>query len=122
MSQKTILMVEDDEFIRELYVRQLKLAGFTVENTGSGKEGVELLDKNHYDLLMLDLNIPDMSGFQILEHLKQNPQQGLQVLVLSNVGNDTFQAKAQSYNVAAYIIKSTYTPERVVEEVKSLLS
>ncbi len=118
---KKILIIEDDEFIRELYVRQIKLAGLNIEATPSGKEGLELLEKNKYDLLMLDLNIPDVSGFQILEYLKEHPKEGLTILVLSNLGDETFQKRALSYKVAAYIIKSTYTPERIVAEVKSLL-
>ncbi len=119
--QKKILMVEDDQFIRELYSRQLKLAGFNVSSTPSGKEGLEALDKNNYDLLMLDLNIPDVSGFQILEHLQKNPKEGMPILILSNVGADEYVTKGLSMGASAFIIKSTYTPDKVVEEVKSMI-
>lgn len=119
---KKILIIEDDEFIRELYTRQLKLAGFEVEGTSSGLAGKDLLDKNKYNLLMLDLNIPDFSGFQILDYLKEHPKDKLTILVLSNVAGDQFVDKALEKGASAFIIKSTYTPERVVEEVKSLIT
>ncbi len=114
-------MVEDDQFIRELYERQLKNAGYAIETTPSGKAGLELLDKNPYDLLMLDLNIPDVSGFQILESLQKNPKEGMSIVILSNVAQDEFVSKGLSMGAQAFIIKSTYTPDKVVEEVKSIL-
>ncbi len=119
--QKKILMVEDDQFIRQLYSRQVAKAGFGVQSTASGKEGLELLDKNKYDLLMLDLNIPDVSGFQILEHLQKNPKPGMTILILSNVAQDDYIKKGMEMGAAAFVVKSTYTPEQVVSEVKSLL-
>lgn len=121
MEPKKILIVEDDQFIRELYERQLKLAGFSVESTESGNEGRDLLDKNVYDLAMLDLNIPDFSGFQILKHLQEHPKANLTILVLSNVAQDEFVKQALELGAHAFIIKSTYTPDKVVAEVKSLL-
>lgn len=121
MEPQKILMVEDDEFIRELYERQLKNAGYTVETTSSGKTGLELLEANQYDLLMLDLNIPDVSGFQILESLQKKPMEGLNIMILSNVAQDEFVNKGLSLGAQAFIIKSTYTPDKVVEEVKSIL-
>ncbi len=120
-SQKKILMVEDDEFIRELYQRQLEQAGFNIQSTASGQEGLDLLDKNDYDLLMLDLNIPDVSGFQILEHLQKNPKESMQILILSNVAQDEYIQKGIDMGAQAFVIKSTYTPSQVVSQVKDLL-
>lgn len=114
-------MIEDDQFIRELYERQLKLAGFEIKSTPSGQEGQDLLDKNEYDLLMLDLNIPDVSGFQILKHLQEHPKEKMIIMILSNVAQDEFVNKGLEMGAQAFIIKSTYTPDRVVQEVKSLL-
>lgn len=119
---KKILIVEDDQFIRELYERQLKLAGFDIKGTASGKEGQELLDKNTYNLLMLDLNIPDVSGFQILKHLQEHPKENMPILILSNLADDQFIKKGLEMGASAFIVKSTYTPEQVVKEVKSLIS
>lgn len=120
--QKKILMIEDDEFIRELYSRQVKNAGYDIESTPSGKEGLDFLAKNHYDLLMLDLNIPDVSGFQILENLQKSPKENMVVMILSNVAQDEFVKKGLDLGASAFVIKSTYTPEQVVTEIKSLLS
>lgn len=122
MEPKKILMIEDDEFIRELYTRQVKSAGFNIESTASGKEGLELLANNQYDLLMLDLNIPDVSGFEILEKLQKNPKENMITMILSNVAQDEFVKKGLDFGASAFIIKSTYTPEQVVSEIKSLLS
>lgn len=118
---KKILIIEDDQFIRELYERQLKKAGFAVETSALGKQGMEMLNKNQYNLVMLDLNIPDFSGFQILEELKKHPKSGLTILILSNNAQDEYVNKGLEMGAAAFIIKSTYTPEKVVDEVKSLI-
>ena len=118
---KKILIIEDDQFIRELYERQLKLAGYFVEVAALGKIGLELLAKNQYNLLMLDLNIPDISGFQILEHLQKNSKDGLNIMILSNSEADEFVNKGLEMGAHAFIIKSTYTPEKVVQEVKNLI-
>lgn len=120
--QKKILMIEDDDFIRDLYARQMEQAGFNMQSTASGKEGLDLLDSNDYDLLMLDLNIPDVSGFQVLEHLQKKPKAGMQILILSNVAQDDYIKKGIEMGAQAFVIKSTYTPGQVVSEVKSLLS
>ncbi|HSX57669.1 MAG TPA: response regulator [Candidatus Saccharimonadales bacterium] len=118
---KKILIIEDDQFIRDLYVHQLKKSGYNISSTPSGQEGLEALGKNNYDLLMLDLNIPDVSGFQILEHLQKNPKEGMPILILSNVAQDEFVNKGLEMGASAFIIKSNYTPDRVVAEVKSLI-
>lgn len=120
--QQKILIIEDDEFIRELYQRQLEQAGFAVESTQSGKNGLEMLTKNDYQLLMLDLNIPDLSGFQILENLNKNPKTGLQIMILSNVAQDEFVKKGIELGASEFVIKSTYTPAQVVSQVKTLLA
>src|SRR3989338_2630306 len=101
MEPKKILMVEDDEFIRELYERQLKNAGYLIETTSSGKTGLELLENNLYDLLMLDLNIPDVSGFQILESLQKKPKKDMSIMILSNVAQDEFVSKGLSMGAQA---------------------
>jgi DNA-binding response OmpR family regulator len=118
---KKILIIEDDQFIRELYERQLKLAGFEVVSKALGKAGLETLYKDKFDLVMLDLNIPDFSGFQILTELQKKPIDGLAIMILSNVAQDEFINKGLEMGASAFIVKSTYTPARVVEEVKSLL-
>lgn len=119
--QKKILIIEDDQFIRELYERQLKLAGYSVQTAALGKAGLELLNKDNYDLLMLDLNIPDVSGFQILEKLQANPKANMNIMILSNVAQDEYIKKGLELGAQAYIVKSTYTPQKVVEEVKSVI-
>lgn len=121
---KKLLMIEDDQFIRDLYQRQLQKAGFEVKTTPSGVEGLELLKTEKYDLLILDLNIPDFSGFQVLKYLKENPKvkDRLIILVLSNVTQTELIQKATEMGAAAFIVKSTYTPDKVVAEIKSLLS
>lgn len=121
---KKLLMIEDDQFIRDLYQRQLQKAGFEVKTTPSGVEGLELLKTEKYDLLILDINIPDFSGFQVLKYLKENPKvkDQLIILVLSNVTQTELIQKATELGAAAFIVKSTYTPDKVVDEIKSLLS
>ena len=118
MNGKRILLVEDDQFILELYKRQIELAGFTVEAVFSGKTGLELINQNTYDLIMLDINIPDVNGLKLLAALKKGPRSETPVLILSNISDQSLISQAMDLGANSYIVKNTYTPAQVVDEVK----
>src|SRR3989344_4412793 len=67
---KKILLVEDEDFIRELYTRQLVKAGFAVKSAVDGQSGLELLKTEQFDLLLLDIMLPGMNGLQLLREFK----------------------------------------------------
>jgi len=119
---KKIIVVEDEQYLRELYVQILHQEGYDVDSAEDGEQAFEKLSKNQYDLVLLDVILPKMDGLQILEKLSKinNGKFGNTVL-LTNLGQDLVVAKALDYGVRGYMIKSDYTPEEMVNEVKGYL-
>lgn len=121
---KKILIVEDDESLRNLYITILKEAGFSVDSAADGEVALTLMQKGGYDLILLDIMLPKIDGLTIMDRLSQNPPpvSNQHLVVLSNVGQDEAIAKAMSLGAEGYLIKSDYTPDQVVERVNSFLS
>lgn len=120
---KKILLVEDEDFIRELYVRQLTKAGFEVKTAVDGASGLEALKNETFDLLLLDIMLPGMNGLQLLREFKtQNPTSPMITILLTNLGQEAVIREGFELGAQAYLIKASYTPDQVVQEVKNALS
>lgn len=120
---KKILLVEDEDFIRELYVRQLSKAGFLVKSAIDGRSGLEALNNETFDLLLLDIMLPGMNGLQLLREFKtQNPNSPMITILLTNLGQEAVIKEGFELGAQAYLIKASYTPDQVVNEVKNALS
>lgn len=121
MDPKKILLVEDDNFIRELYQRQLEKAGYLVKATHSGLESLQILKSENFDLVLLDIMLPEMDGITVLKKIKEEGLDKVSVVVLSNMGQDDLIKKAIELGAKAYIIKSLTTPAQVVSEIQSVI-
>lgn len=122
MNPKKILLVEDEDFIRELYVRQLTKAGFVVKSAADGQTGLEALKSETFDLLLLDIMLPGMNGLQLLREFKtQNPNSQMMTILLTNLGQEAVIKEGFELGAQAYLIKASYTPDQVVNEVRSAL-
>ena len=121
-SPKKILLVEDEDFIRELYTRQLAKAGFAVKSAVDGQSGLETLKKETFDLLLLDIMLPGINGLQLLREFKtQNPNSPMITILLTNLGQEAVIKEGFELGAQAYLIKASYTPDQVVSEVKNAL-
>lgn len=121
-SPKKILLVEDEDFIRELYVRQLTNAGFSVKFAVDGQSGLDMLRSETFDLLLLDIMLPGMNGLQLLREFKtQNPSSKMITILLTNLGQEAVIKEGFELGAQAYLIKASYTPDQVVNEVKNAL-
>ena len=119
---KKILLVEDEDFIRELYTRQLTKAGFAVKSAPDGQAGLETLKAEVFDLLLLDIMLPGMNGLQLLREFKtQNPNSPMITILLTNLGQEAVIKEGFELGAQAYLIKASYTPDQVVNEVKNAL-
>ena len=88
----------------------------------NGKEGLEAISKTQYNLLLLDIMLPDMNGLEILKQIKANPQtKDLPVLLLTNLGQDAVIKEGFQLGAEGYMIKAAYTPDQIVQEVKNIL-
>lgn len=120
---KKILLVEDEDFVRELYTRQLTKAGFQVKTAVDGQSGLDTLNKEQFDLLLLDIMLPGMNGLQLLREFKtQNPNSKMITILLTNLGQEAVIKEGFELGAQAYLIKASYTPDQVVNEVKNALS
>jgi len=120
--KKKILLVEDDPLIIKIYSSRLEQDGFEVEVASRGNEVIRKLKEQKYDLVLLDLVLPELTGFEILEKIRKEKEfSDLKVLVLSNLGEKENISKANRFGVVDYLVKARYTPREVVEEVNRVL-
>lgn len=120
---KKILLVEDEDFIRDLYVRQLTKAGFQVKFAVDGQSGLNTLAQETFDLLLLDIMLPGINGLQLLKEFKtKNPNSKMITILLTNLGQEAVIKEGFELGAQAYLIKASYTPDQVVSEVKNALS
>ncbi len=120
---KSILIIEDDLFIKELYQRQLSKAGFEVDTAEDGTRGLVKASEKSWSLILLDIMLPEINGLDVLRTLKSKPEtKNIPVILLTNLGQDSLIKEAFDIGAEAYLIKSAYTPKQVVEEVKEFFN
>lgn len=118
-----ILLVEDDEFIAEIYQKKLVDAGFEVVNVKTGKEVLKRVTETAYDLVLLDMVLPELSGMEVLQELRTKPEydQNLKVVVFSNLSSPEEQEAAKKAGATGFISKTNFSPSQVIDEVKRYL-
>lgn len=117
-----ILLVEDDIFILELYQRELVKAGYQVETCSDGDTALKRINETDYDLVMLDIMIPEKDGIAVLTDIKQNPKKkDTKVLMLTNLGQEDIIKRTHDLGAAGYLVKADYNPYQVIEEVKKYI-
>ncbi|MEK9209372.1 MAG: response regulator [Patescibacteria group bacterium] len=122
INDSIILIIEDDKFLRELIVQKLVAEGFKVYSAIDGEESFKILEKIMPHLILLDLILPGMDGFEILTRLKKDQKtSSVPILVLSNLGQKEDIDKAVSLGAVGYMIKANFTPGEIVEKVKNIL-
>lgn len=117
----TILLIEDNELNREIASVSLKKAGYAVLETDNGKSGLEVLETREIDLLLLDLSLPDISGWDIISRIrKDEARAALPVIVLTAHAMVGDRERAIRLGCSAYLTKPCL-PDKIVKEVKSFL-
>ena len=119
---KRILLVEDDPLIVEIYTTQLEKAGFQVDSAIDGEIAFEKAKNERFDLLVLDIVLPFVTGFEVLRKIRnQEELKNLKVLILSNLSQKSDMEMAKNLGAIKYLVKAHYTPSEVVEEIKKAL-
>lgn len=119
---KRILLIEDEDLIRDLYKRQLEKVGLTTDAFATGQEGLTALDRDSYDLILLDIMLPKVNGLDILMQLKRNEKtKNIPVILVSNLGQDDVVQEGLNLGATSYLVKLHHTPDQIVEEVKKVL-
>lgn len=120
---KTILCVEDDRFIGEMYVRSLQKAGYDVTWVIDGNDGLVAARNQNFDLIILDLMLPEQRGDQILDALRNNNVDlvpNSKILIMTNFEQDETSRRSVMSRVDGYLIKADITPRNLIEVVKQM--
>lgn len=117
-----ILIVEDDRYISKMYQLKLSLEGYDVQVAENGKEGVEKIKEFMPDVVLLDILMPELDGFEVLKIIKEDATtKDIPVLIMSNLGQEDHVQKGMKLGAVGYVVKSQYTPSKVVEKIKSVI-
>lgn len=123
MAIKNILCIEDDRFIGEMYVRTLRKEGYSVDWVVDGNDGTVAARNKPYDLILLDIMLPEKRGNEILKALRGGSKDYIpdtRVVVMTNFDQDIESREAMQHQVDAYLIKAEITPRKLVEVIKKL--
>lgn len=117
---KKLLIIEDERPLAHALELKMKHEGFDVDTALSGTEGQKLAETEKYDLILLDLIMPEIDGFTLLKNLRDKGVK-TQVIILSNLGQDEDRAKAKALGATDYFVKANTPIADIVAKVKAVL-
>ena len=118
-----IMLVEDDPMIAEIYKKKFEAAGFEVVNATTGKEVLKLAGESDFDLVLLDMVLPEMSGIDVLKELKQSGKYSadMKVIILSNLDRAEYEEETKKNGADGFIGKTQYNPSELATEIQRLI-
>ena len=117
---KKIFIIEDDPFLSEMYAAKFSQSGFQVEMAIDGEKGLEKIKTSKPDLILLDIVLPKMDGFEILKKVKEDSQLNkIPIILLTNLGQKNEIEKGLALGAEEYIIKAHFTPTAVVVKINT---
>jgi DNA-binding response OmpR family regulator len=121
-TKKGILLIEDDEFLAELYATKLNLEGFEVALANTGEKGLKMIKDKKPDLVLLDIILPKMDGFEILKNVKADPGlKNIPIILLTNLSQKDEVKKGLELGAVDYLIKAHFMPSEVVKKIKNVI-
>lgn len=122
MKKDKILIVEDEPFLLDMYKMKFKQGGFEVISAIDGEEAIRAGRREEPNIILLDIMMPKIDGFEVLENLKKNSlTKSIPVLIFSNFSQKEQKEKGIALGAADYFVKTNYTPAQVLEKVKNIL-
>jgi DNA-binding response OmpR family regulator len=120
--KKNILIIEDDEFFMELVSKELLASGFGVLKAVDGQKGIERIKESKPDLILLDILLPNIDGFEVLSTIKQNPDTAsIPVIILSNLSSKEDIERGLKLGASDFLIKSQFSLPEVIEKIKNFI-
>ncbi len=120
MNGKKILIIEDDTFLQGLAANKLQADGFEVNTASNGNEALTTLDQEAYDAIILDLMLPDISGYEILKQIRaRETNNQIPVLIFSNLSDDKDIKQGLDLGATDFLVKANFTLEELVEKVRN---
>ncbi|MDD5589736.1 MAG: response regulator [Candidatus Portnoybacteria bacterium] len=117
-----VLIVEDDPFLSEMYSTKLVESGFEIDLAGDGQTALEKMTANKPDLVLLDIVLPKIDGFEVLKKMKNDQNlRDIRVIALTNLGQKEEVQKGLDLGAEDYIIKAHFTPSEVVAKIREVM-
>ncbi|MBI2415315.1 MAG: response regulator [Candidatus Kerfeldbacteria bacterium] len=120
-----VLIVEDDKFLSELISTKLDKEGFDIAVAGDGETGLKKAEEFNPTIVLLDIMLPGMDGFEVLEKLKAHSSPKIRkapVIILSNFGQESKVERGLQLGAADYLVKANFTTGEIVEKIKEVMS
>jgi len=116
---KKIVLIEDEEIIIDLLERKLEKEGYNVKLAGNGADGLERIKEEHPDLVLLDIVMPKMGGFELMEKMNQDEElKKIPVIIISNSGQPVELDRAKELGAADWLVKTEFDPQEVINKVR----
>jgi DNA-binding response OmpR family regulator len=120
--KKHIVLVEDDEFLAELYATKLNMDGYEISLAADGEKGLKLIKEKKPDLVLLDIILPKMDGFEVLRQMKEDSEvKDTPVILLTNLSQKDEVKKGLDMGAHDYLIKAHFMPSEVVKKIKNII-
>jgi DNA-binding response OmpR family regulator len=121
-AKKKVLVIEDDVFLSQLLSNRLQKLGVEVLRAADGEEGLKSIKEGQPNLVLLDLILPRMSGFEVLESIRTDPMsQNIPIIIISNLGQDSDISKGKELGAIEYFVKAKTSIDGLVEKVQEVL-
>jgi len=123
VTSKSILIIDDDQYLRELYQEILTEEGYHITTAGDGNEGLDKIKSKKFDLVLLDVMMPKLDGIGFLKEARKRNLEinAPKIILLTNLAHGPVLEEAQQYGAKDYLIKADLTPDQVVKKVKEYL-
>lgn len=119
---KTILLVDDDLTLREMYEERMKAEGFSIIQATNGEEALKKARESKPDVILLDIMMPKVNGFDVLKELKSDPEmKNIPVIVLTALIQDVDRVQGKKLGAVDYIVKSETMPGEVIAKIKNAI-
>jgi len=117
--RKELLLIEDEQIMIDLLEKKLRKEGYKVSVAKDGLEGLERIRERKPDLILLDIIMPKMSGFEVMKEMQKDPELSeIPVIIISNSGQPVELDKARQLGAKDWLIKTEFDPREVIEKVK----
>ena len=122
MENKKILSIEDDKFLSSLVAKKLSAAGYQMIHAASGEEAVKVVKEEKPALILLDILLPEMSGFDVLKTVKEDEEtKDIPVILFSNLGQKEDIDKGLKLGAEKFIVKATVVLHDIVKEIEAFV-